>query len=113
MRAGSCQHMMLDQRMDRGECHTRMANQVNQGRQTNIHSFAHKPLGLTVQRLVLAARHCPRVNRGQGALLKATIAIRYGPAHSRGMAWKGAGGWLVQATPEPMAARSHSRKSCR
>jgi len=48
MHAGSCQHMMLDQRMDRGECHTSMANQVGQGRQADIHTFAHKPLGLTV-----------------------------------------------------------------
>ena len=28
-------------------------------------------------------------------LLKATIAIRLGPAQPRGMAWKGAGGWLI------------------
>jgi hypothetical protein len=90
MHAGSSQHMVLDQRRDRGECHTRMANQVSQGRQTDIHSFAHRPLGLTVQRLVLAARHCPRTNGGQGSLSKATIAIRCGPAHPRGMAWKGA-----------------------
>jgi hypothetical protein len=46
--------MMFDQRMDRGECHTRMANQVGQGRQADIYTFAHKSLGLAVQRLVLA-----------------------------------------------------------
>jgi hypothetical protein len=46
--------MMPNQRMDRGECHTRMANQIGQGRQADIYTFAHKSLGLAVRGLVLA-----------------------------------------------------------
>ena len=84
MQARTFQHMSLDQLMDRGERHTGMTDQIGESRQAQIDALARNALGLAVQRLMLASY-----------LSKATIAIRLGPAHPRGMTWNGAGGWLI------------------
>ena len=54
MQARACQHMALDQLMDRGERHTGMADQIGQGRQAEIDTLKRNAPGLAVQRLMLS-----------------------------------------------------------
>ena len=79
---GSCQHMTFDRCVDRDECHTGMADQIGKSGQTDIHAFAHKPPGLTVQRRVLTARHCSRTNGARWPALggRHRDRMRPGPA---------------------------------
>ena len=59
------------------------ADQVGQGRHAELDALAGVALAQPVQRLVLAE------------LLDRIIASRFGPAQPRGVAWNGAGGWVI------------------